>query len=85
VAISNRPEIAARDSEVVVAEQALKTPIVNRKIWGGNRTDNGGTAQAVVGSVLQTCKNKTIDAFTFFSNAFRGFLGNLFACGRSGR
>jgi transposase len=61
------------------AEQALKTPIVNRKVWGGNRTDAGGNAQAVVGSVLQTCKNKTIDAFTYFSNAFRGVLGNLFA------
>ena len=23
------------------AEQALKTPIVNRKVWGGNRTDRG--------------------------------------------
>jgi transposase len=61
------------------AEQALKTPIINRKVWGGNRTDAGGNAQAVVGSVLQTCKNKTIDAFTYFSNAFRGVLGNLFA------
>jgi len=61
------------------AEQALKTPIVNRKVWGGNRTDQGGKAQAVVGSVLQTCKNKAIDAFTYFSNAFHGVLGNLFA------
>jgi transposase len=61
------------------AEQAIKTPIVNRKVWGGNRTDAGGNAQAVVGSVLQTCKNKTVDAFTYFSNAFRGILGNLFA------
>ena len=61
------------------AEQALKTPIVNRKVWGGNRTDAGGNAQAVVGSVLQTCQNKSIDAFTYFSNAFRGILGTLFA------
>jgi transposase len=60
-------------------EQALKTPIVNRKVWGGNRTDTGGKAQAVVGSVLQTCQKKAIDAFTYFSNAFRGVLGNLFA------
>src|SRR6202034_4495059 len=27
-------------------EQALKTPIVNRKVWGGIRTDAGGNAQA---------------------------------------
>src|SRR4029078_1969352 len=40
------------------AEQALKTPIVNRKVWGGNRTDAGGEAQAVVGAVVQTRENK---------------------------
>src|SRR5579859_1825833 len=61
------------------AEQALKTPIVNRKVWGGNRTAAGGEAQAVVGSVLQTCKKKTINAFSYIGNAFRGILDNLFA------
>lgn len=61
------------------AEQALKTPIVNRKVWGGNRTDAGGEAQAVVSSVLQTCKNKAIDVFQFLGNAFRGVLGKIFA------
>jgi transposase len=61
------------------AEQALKTPIVNRKVWGGNRTDAGGQAQAHTSSVLQTCHNKTIDVFQFISNAFRGVLGSLFA------
>jgi transposase len=61
------------------AEQALKTPIVNRKVWGGNRTDAGGEAQAVTSSVLQTCKNKTINVFQFLGNAFRGVVGKLFA------
>ena len=61
------------------AENALKTPIVNRKVWGGNRTDAGGDAQAVTSSVLQTCHNRAIDVFTFISNAFRGIVGNLFA------
>ena len=60
------------------AEQALKTPIVNRKVRGGNRTDTGGRAQAVTSSVLQTCQNKAVDVFTFLSDAFRGVLGNLF-------
>ena len=60
------------------AEQALKTPIVNRKVWGGNRTDAGGKAQAITSSVLQTCKNKAIDVFQFLSNAFRGIVGKLF-------
>jgi transposase len=61
------------------AEQALKTPIVNRKVWGGNRTDAGGEAQSVISSVLQTCNKKAIDLFQFIGNSFRGVLGNLFA------
>jgi transposase len=60
------------------AEQALKTPIVNRKVWGGNRTDAGGDAQAVLSSVLETCKKRSIDAFTFVTNALRGVAANLF-------
>src|SRR5271169_3064543 len=60
------------------AEQALKTPIVNRKVWGGNRTAAGAVAQAVTSSVLQTCRNRGLDVFTFLSNAFRGVLGKLF-------
>jgi transposase len=59
-------------------EQALKVPIVNRKVWGGNRTDAGAEAQEAISSVLQTCKNKAIDAFAFIGDAFRGVLGNLF-------
>jgi transposase len=60
------------------AEQALKVPIVNRKVWGGNRTEAGAAAQEATSSVLQTCKNKAIDAFVYVSNAFRGVLGNLY-------
>jgi transposase len=60
------------------AEQALKGPIVNRKVWGGNRTDAGAEAQEVTSSVLQTCKNKAVDAFNYVSHAFCGVLGNLF-------
>jgi transposase len=70
------PQIPATNHR---GEQALRTPIVNRKVWGGNRTEAGGEAQAITGSVLQTCKNKVIDSFAFCSNAFRGVLGNLFA------
>ena len=60
------------------AEQALKTPIVNRKVWGGNRTTAGGKAQAITCSVLATCKNLTVDAFSYISDAFRGALGKVF-------
>jgi transposase len=61
------------------AEQALKTPIVNRKVWGGNRTDAGAEAQEATSSVLETCKNKAIDAFAYISNALRGVFANILA------
>ena len=60
------------------AEQALKTPIVNRKVWGGNRTDVGGNAQVVLSSVLETCKRQTINVVPYFSNALCGVVGTLF-------
>jgi transposase len=59
-------------------EQALKTPIVNRKVWGGNRTEAGAKAQAVTSSVLATCQKKAVDVFQFLGNAFRGTVGKLF-------
>jgi len=61
------------------AEQKLKTPIATRKVWGGNRTPNGGHAQEVHCSVLQTCKNLAVDVFAFVSQAFCGITGKLFA------
>jgi transposase len=61
------------------AEQALKTPIVNRKVWGGNRTLAGCQAQAVLCSVLQTLKNRALDVFNYLSNAFRGRIAPIFA------
>jgi transposase len=60
-------------------EQALKTPIVNRKVWGGNRTQDGKRAQEVTSSVLQTCQKKAVDVFQFVGNALRGVIGSLFA------
>jgi len=61
------------------AEQALKTPIVNRKVWGGNRTPAGGKAQEATSSVLQTCKTRAIDTVNFISKALRGVVESLFA------
>lgn len=37
------------------AEQALRPAVVNRKVWGGNRTWIGARAQSVLSSVLRTC------------------------------
>jgi transposase len=60
------------------AEQALRGPITNRKIWGGNRTPLGADAQQVESSVLATCRKKGIDPLAFISDAFRGHLRPLF-------
>jgi len=59
-------------------EQALKVPIVNRKVWGGNRTPAGAEAQVVNSSVIATCKNRVQSAITFISQAVCGFVGSLF-------
>ena len=37
------------------AEQAIRPAVVNRKVWGGNRTWIGARAQSVLTSVLRTC------------------------------
>lgn len=60
------------------AEQALRVPIVNRKVWGGNRTEAGAEAQEVNSSVLATCQKRNADPFKFVSQALRGVLSSLF-------
>jgi transposase len=59
-------------------EQAIRPAVVNRKVWGGNRTPAGARAQAITMSVLQTCKQRAIDAFAYLSQTFRGFVASLF-------
>jgi transposase len=40
------------------AERALRPLVVARKNWGGNRTDKGARAQAVVSSILATARQQ---------------------------
>lgn len=61
------------------AEQALKTPIVNRKVFGGNQTEAGARAQESTSSVLQTCKNGAISIVNYLSDALCGCIAPLFA------
>lgn len=61
------------------AEQALRGPIVNRKVWGGNRTPAGKEAQEVISSVLATCATRATNAAAFIKNAVCGIVGSLFA------
>lgn len=51
------------------AEQAIRPAVVNRKVWGGNRTPNGARAQSVLMSVLTTCHQQAHDALAFLRNA----------------
>ncbi|MEM1227630.1 MAG: transposase [Planctomycetota bacterium] len=44
-------------------EQAIRPAVVNRKVWGGNRTEVGASAQSRVMSVVQTCKQRLADPF----------------------
>lgn len=46
-------------------EQAIRPAVVNRKVWGGNRTDTGALAQSRIMSVMQTCRQRWADPFDF--------------------
>ena len=53
------------------AEQAIRPAVVNRKVWGGNRTAVGAVAQSILMTVLFTaCKNGR-DALEFLSRQLR--------------
>ena len=57
------------------AEQAIRPAVVNRKVWGGNRTDPGARAQSVLMSVLRTATQRGIDALGFLSATLKARLG----------
>ncbi len=63
--------IPAVDATNWRAEQALRPAVVNRKVWGGNRTLAGSQAQAVLASVLQTCRQQGGDVLDFLSQTLR--------------
>jgi len=54
-------------------EQAIRPAVVNRKVWGGNRTCVGARAQEVLMSVLETCKRAGRSALEFVSQTLRAF------------
>jgi transposase len=48
------------------AEQAIRPAVINRKTSGGNRSDTGATAQAILTSIIQTCHQQgssSLEAF----------------------
>lgn len=62
------PEIDATNHR---AEQALRYIVVNRKVWGGNRTDRGARAQEVLSSVLITCEQQAKPPIAYISRVLR--------------
>jgi transposase len=59
------------------AEQAIRPAVVNRKVWGGNRTAAGAQAQGILMSVIETCRRQTHSALNHISQTLR-WTGNLF-------
>jgi transposase len=43
------------------AEQAIRPAVVNRKVWGGNRTRRGADTQGRIMSVLRTAAQQGVD------------------------
>lgn len=62
------PEIDATNYR---AEHKLRYIVVNRKVWGGNRTDNGVRAQKVHSSVLITCEQQEKHPIDYISLLLR--------------
>jgi transposase len=69
------PKVPATNS---LAEQALRTPIVNRKVFGGNRTAAGCQAQVITSSTIQTCQQQQRSAFGFIRDIVCGLAQSIF-------
>ena len=44
-----------------LGEQAIRPAVVNRKVWGGNRTDRGAAAQSVLSTIVLTALQRALD------------------------
>lgn len=55
------------------AEQAIRPAVVNRKVWGGNRTRTGADAQGVLMSVFETCRRHARSALDYLNATLRAF------------
>ena len=50
-------------------EQAIRPAVVNRQVWGGNRTWLGARAQSILTSVIRTCEQRALQSFDFLTHA----------------
>jgi len=53
------------------AERVMRILVMIRKNWGGNRTENGARAQAILSSVLCTARQQDQDAFQLLVDLLR--------------
>lgn len=53
------------------AEQAIRPAVVNRKVFGGNRTWAGAHALEVLASLFATCRQNGLDALALLSSLLR--------------
>jgi transposase len=60
------PQIASTNYRV---EQAIRPAVVNRKVWGGNRTWPGAAAQSILMTVIRTAEQRLISPFDFLVRA----------------
>lgn len=49
------------------AEQAIRPAVLIRKVWGGNRTEQGAKAQSILCSVLATLRQRAASAFDWLT------------------
>ena len=54
-----------------LVERVMRLLVVIRKNWGGNRTENGARAQAILTSVLRTAQQQDKDAFQLLVDLLR--------------
>lgn len=52
-------------------EQAIRPAVVNRKVWGGNRTWPGARWQSILMSIIRTCEQRGASAFDFLLHTLR--------------
>jgi len=70
-------EFQGVDATNYQGEQAIRPAVVNRKVWGGNRTQTGAEAQSILMSVMRTAAQRGIDAMNFISGTLKATLGHL--------
>jgi transposase len=56
-----------------LVEQAIRPAVVNRKVWGGNRTPAGARAQSVLMSVRETVRRTSRSVVDYLSESLRVF------------